>query len=98
MNRHIEFRRFINEYLIASGRSTYSPFKPPMEVPPDQPDYAALSVPRLHFVKFRNQYALLAEFAAFMCGTTVEKMTVNDLIDRLVKECEGDDAQAEATK
>ena len=88
--------KFVIEYRYQSGdRANFCSLPNPSTLPV----FPTITMPREMVVKFRNDYGLLAEFAAFMCGTTVEKLCLLDMMARLgmfsaeAKELEAHDAK-----
>lgn len=86
---YTEARRFIDEFHYATGR-----YAGPLDALPAEPsDWPNITFTRDHVIRFRNNYRLLAEFTAFLCNTTVEKLCPLDLMAYLgmLKSSEDDD-------
>jgi len=77
LNKVAEVRRFIDEYSYATGRN--NPFLA-NNLPETSTIMPIVSMPKEMLIRFRNDYRLLVEFAAYACGTTVEKLCPFDLL------------------
>lgn len=53
---------------------------------PESPTVSTITLPREQLARFRDEYARLTAFAAYVCGTTVDKLCLQDLIAYLGEE------------
>ena len=91
----LKVKRFIDEFQYATGRNgAFAAGNLPDVLEP----YPTVTMPKEMLVRFRNNYRLLAEWAAVMCGVDVEKLCPFDLLAPFLREAmqEVKDAERDA--
>jgi len=73
----MEMLKFINEFRYATGRDGLGSGLPDLPIIPEE---VCIRIPRETFVRFRNDYALLLEFACLTLGKKPNELSPLDML------------------